>query len=166
MDADAFEANVYKKICEVFVKNIDDQEKREVSTAYIKYLHKTYDSMFEESKDTDYDAVASVCVKKEKLIHLELDATSKKAFLFPDEKFLALQDLSFEIAEIARSKKMGNEIDLNRSKEEYIELLNACVDSVSDTFKFSAERLLSESLMDVAYIFDEDSAQSFRTSIV
>lgn len=167
MDGNAFINNLYNKINEVFLKNIDDKNKATYSEAYLKYLHSTYDSLFSDAiEGNDYDAIASVCVKKEKIIHLELSASDKQAFLFPDESFVQLQNLSFEIAALARAKKTGERYELSKSKEEYIEKLNSYANGVAPLFKYSAERVLSEALMDIAFVYDDADIQSFRTTII
>ena len=166
MDKHAFVNNLYNKITEAFVKNVNDQEKEMMSKAYIEYLHNSYDTLFDSSGENDYDAIATVCVKKEKTIHLDIDVLAKKAFLFPDSEFLKLQDVSFEIAEVARLKKLGEDYILSKTKDEYIKLLNDCLYSVDELFKYSAERLFSEAIMDISYIFGDTDIQSFRTSIL
>ena len=165
MDESAM-TNLYNKLCEAFLINIDNQDKAKVSEAYIEYLHNSYDSLFKSNAEKSFDNVAYVCVKKEKTIHFNLDAAAKKAFLFPDKEFVILQELSFEIAGIARSKKLGKEYRIDKTKEEYIRMLNDHADKVTESFKYSAERLLSESLMDIEYIFDDSNGQSFRTAII
>lgn len=166
MDESALINNLYNKMCEAFLKNIEMQDREQVSEAYMEYLHKSYDSLFKSNTEKDFDTVAYVCVKKEKIIHLNLDAAAKKAFLFPDKEFMILQDLSFEIAGIARSKKLGKDYHIDKTKEEYIGMLNEHAGKVSESFKYSAEHLLSETLMDLEFLFDDSSGQSFRTAIV
>lgn len=166
MERNAFIDDLYRKISDVFIRNIDDQKKDAVSNEYLKYLHSSYDSLFDDSDEKDFDSIASVCVKKEKIIHLDLDETSKMAFLFPDAEFLLLQNLSFEIAGIARAKKLCDDYVINRTKQEYIKELNEHADKVSEVFKYSAESILSEALMDVEYVFGDNNSQSFRTAIL
>ena len=102
--------------------------------------------------------------KKEKMINIDLDEEAKMAFLFPDEAFIASQELSFEIAELAKAKKTGKKYSLDKSKENYTKELHNLADSVSLSFKYSAERLLSEALVDVIYLYDDSGMQSFRAS--
>lgn len=80
-------------------------------------------------------------------------------------KLFALQELSFEIAEFAKAKKTGKEYSLDKSKENYTKELHSLADSVSLSFKYSAERLLSEALVDVIYLYDDSGTQSFRASV-
>ena len=166
MEQNAFITDLYSKIVEAFLRNIDEMNKDAASKAYLKYLHSSYDSLFSGSSEDGFNAVASVCVKKEKMIHIDLNKESKMAFLFPDESFLVLQDLSFEIAEQAQAKKTGKEYKLSKTKEEYVKELKAIADKVSSPFKYSSERVLSEALMDLSFLFDDKGVQSFRTSIL
>lgn len=166
MERNASITELYSKVTEAFLRNIEEKDKEAASKAYLEYLHSSYDSLFSSSPEENFNSVASVCVRKEKMIHIDLNAESKMAFLFPDKAFLSLQEMSFEIAELAQAKKTGAEYSLSKTKQEYLDELNAYADKVSPSFKYSSERILSEALMDLSFLFDDDSIQSFRTSIL
>lgn len=166
MEQNALIAELYSKVTEAFLRNIEEKDKASASKAYIDYLHSSYDSLFSNSPEESFNSVASVCVRKEKMIHIDLNAEAKLAFLFPDQAFLSLQELSFEIAELAKAKKTGREYSLSKTKEEYLDKLNACAEKISPSFKYSSERILSEALMDISFLFDDESIQSFRTAIL
>lgn len=166
MERNAFITELYDKVTEAFLRNIEEKDKASASKAYIDYLHSSYDSLFSSSTEENFNSVASVCVRKEKMIHIGLNTESKMAFLFPDQAFLSLQELSFEIAELAKAKKTGREYSVIKTKQEYLDELNAYAGKISPSFKYSAERILSEALMDISFLFDDESIQSFRTSIL
>lgn len=166
MDGIAFVENVYEKITEVFLQNINRDNIEKAKEAYLSYLHKTYDKLFQDAHASGLDSVAALCVKKEKIIHLGLDEAAKIAFLFPDQNFLSLQALSFEIAGLARSKKLGEQQTLPKGRDEYISELKTISLLVSEPFKYSADRLLSEAFMDINYLFGAENEQSFRTAII
>lgn len=166
MERNAFITELYNKVTEAFLRNIEEKDRASASKVYIDYLHSSYDSLFSGTTEENLNSVASMCVRKEKMIHIDLNAESKMAFLFPDQAFLSLQELSFEIAEMAKAKKTGREYSVIKSKQEYLNELNTYADKTSSLFKYSAERVLSEALMDISYLFDDENIQSFRTSIL
>lgn len=166
MDKSAFITQLYSKVNEAFLRNMDEKDRPAASEAYLDYLHKAYDDFISSVKESQLNKAAMVCVNKEKTLHLELSAEAKQAFLFPDPSFLRLQDLSFEIAGLASAKKRGEAFQPERTKEEYLDQLREYEQKTAPAFQHSAARMLSEALMDIRYIFDDDSAQSFRTSVL
>ncbi len=165
MDKSAFINNVYQKLCDAFVSGCDFENEEEVIQAYLRYLHKQYDRYFDEVTETEFNKIAVFCVKKEKITNLSKNQDEKIAIVFPDINYLALEDLCFEIVGLARRKKGG---DLNflpttqNQYNEYIERLDALFNLISPRFKYTAEKILSEALVELDYIFSEFSETSFR----
>ena len=56
--------NVYTKLTDVFLENIQVEKKETTRDAYLAYLHRTYDSYFKKCAENELDSVATMCVKK------------------------------------------------------------------------------------------------------
>ena len=103
-----------------------------------------------------------MCVTREKIISINKTEEEKNAKLFPDPEYLALENISLEIARIALLKKKGKDVGVVKSKSEYSDSLNAHFEKVSDLFKYSAEKMFSEAMLDLEYIFGDGRISSFR----
>lgn len=164
MDRTTYINNVYKKLCDAFVRDCDPKENDKLSIAYLKYLHEQYDRYFEEvpAEEKEWNRVAVFCVKKEKVVNLTKTSAAKTAFLFPDESYVKLESLSLEIARCAAEKRNGTMCANRISKEEYEKKLNLLLNSVSELYKYSAEKMYSEAMVDLGYVFDGNDDFSFR----
>lgn len=166
MNGNDFKSNLYAVLTESFLSNINGDNKDAVSEAYNSYLHERFDYLFDKADEDMYEKVATICKNNEEICHLNLTEEGKLAFLFPDDNFTALENVSFEIAGLARAKKSGDNPIISKQKEEYIEQIESLAHAVSPAFQHSAERLLSEALVDLVYLFDDDNIQSFRTATI
>lgn len=164
MERHSYVMNVYQKLCDVFVRGCNSQVENKMRDAYMAYLHTQYDCYFEEASSTEpeLNKVAVSCVNREKMINLCKDENAKMAFLFPDENYIKLESLSLAIFQLASSKKNGAPIEDKKTKDDYVSELNKLFESVSPMFKYSAERLISEALVELNYIFEGSKSQSFR----
>lgn len=153
---------VYEKLVDSFVKNIREDVKKNAMDKYLEYLHESYDFYFQNAKELDFNAVASFCIKKEKVTHLDISEDAKMAFLFPDEIYIELEKIAFEIAHFADKKKKGEVINDHRSLDEYLELLDNLNSNISKRFRFSADRIYSDAIVDLKYIFEDESIESLR----
>ena len=156
--------NVYTKLTDVFLGNIQMEKRETAREAYLAYLHRTYDSYFKTCAENELDSVATMCVKKEKIVHLKKSAEEKMAFLFPDDFYIQLESISFELAELAAKKKDGKEYKTEKSKEEYLGQMKMLYDKVSEAFRYSADRVYSEGILDLDFLFVEEDKRSFRNA--
>ena len=88
----------------------------------------------------------------------------KLAFLFHDDFYIQLENISFELAEIAAKKKDGKEYNIEKSKEAYLDQMKMLYDKVSEAFRYSADRVYSEGILDLEYLFGEEDKRSFRNA--
>lgn len=156
--------NVYTKLTDVFLENIQVEKKETTRDAYLAYLHRTYDLYFKKCAENELDSVATMCVKKEKIVNLKKSVEEKLAFLFPDDFYIQLENISFELAEIAAKKKDGKEYNIEKSKEAYLDQMKMLYDKVSEAFRYSADRVYSEGILDLEYLFGEEDKRSFRNA--
>lgn len=166
MDKSTYVSDLYSSVSEEFLKDIDESNLFKAREAYIAYLHETYDYLFESKPESDYETIAALCEGNERIEHFDLDEEGKLAFLFPDPFFMEIQSISFEIAALARKKKAGVELIFDKTQDQFVEQLENCASRISAPFKFSANKLLSEAYLDLAYVYDNGGVQSFRTSIL
>lgn len=161
MDKLSFISEVYEQITEVFLRGFSDDLYEKAQKAYLEWLHQEYDKYFMNATDDELNTVASMCAKKEKIIHLDKSVEAKCAFLFPDENYEKLELLSLEIATLIRDKKEKRSI--NKSKEEYLAELKQLFSSVTEDFKYSAEKMYSEAILDLRCLYDDEKKEySFR----
>ena len=158
-----FIEELYGEVTKAFLANVSEENKKRFGEAYVVYLHRQYDEYFVNIDETRLNSVAMTCVTREKLINIPKKEMDKKAFLFPDPEYLALEQISLEIGDFAKSKKSGAHIDVIKTKEEYSNILHQHFAKVSDLFKFTAEKVLSEAILDLEYIFGNGESRSFRT---
>lgn len=166
MDRLSFINSVYEKISDRFVRDVSDANAPRLKEAYLSYLHNAFDAMFQKAGDNELEQIASICAGKEKLLHLDLDEEAKIAFLFPDEQYLRLEQISLEIAAQARAKKKGQQVTPARTKEEYLSEISDLMENISERYQYTARRIYSETVVDLVYLFDDESIQSFRTSMI
>lgn len=152
----------YNEVVKAFVFNVSEENKKSFGDAYKVYLHNHYDEYFEKVDENGLNSVAMMCVSREKIINIPKKEMDKKAMLFPDPEYVALERISLEIAGIAKSKKCGSEYVVTKTAEEYTGMLKAHFNKTSDLFRFTAERMLSEALLDLEYIFGDGESRSFR----
>ncbi|MBQ6980313.1 MAG: hypothetical protein IJQ07_06680 [Clostridia bacterium] len=153
---------VYNAIIKVFIKNVTADKQSKFSEAYRKYLHNQYDKYFNENEESGFNNIANMCVSREKITNINKTEIEKEAMLFPDKEYIALENISLELEQIARLKKNGNTVNLQKRKEDYLKELKYHFAKVSSLFKYTAEKMLSEAILDLEYIFNDKEAHSFR----
>ena len=163
MVRDSYVMNVYEKICEKFCENIPAEMKDSVTKKYTEYLRKTYDAYFSKASDEGLPQEAAFCAKKESVVNLKKSCDEKIAWLFPDEQYLKLESLSLEICSYVREKISLSEI--KRTKEDFLSELDELYKSVSSQFKYSADRMYSEALLDLESLFGNSETISLRNAI-
>lgn len=163
MVRDSYVMNVYEKISEKFCENIPEEMKKSVTAKYMEYLHKTYDSHFSKASDADLPQEAAFCAKKESIVNLKKSCDEKLAWLFPDKQYLKLESLSLEICSYVREGISPSKLE--SSKEEFIAKLEELYSSVSPQFKYSADRMYSEAMLDLETLFGNSETVSLRNAI-
>ena len=156
----------YKKLSQDFIKNVNEDEKEEMQNAYIEYLHKNYDDYFynyenhfkkPENKETILKNVTFTCSSSQKPI-INLDRDNKRIILFSDPNYLKLKEISLEIFNIAVRKILKQPYNLTKTKKEYETEIDNIYKNISDLFKFMAGDLISETNLDLYFIyFEEDN---------
>ena len=152
----------YSEVVAAFVKDVSADNKETFGEAYRRYLHRRYDEYFDAAEDSAFDRIATMCVLREKATSLAKREADKQAMLFPDEEYIKLEELSLEVGRMARVKKNGGQAEPSKSREEYETELNRQFEKVSELFKYTAQTMLSEALLDLRYIFEGGEAFSFR----
>ena len=146
---------VYEALCQRFAEGISEEKKEEFCSAYLAFLHKEYDSDFENATEEKVEGIACYCVKKEKLLRLSMTEDDKQAFLFPDEVYLELESICVELIGAARQKQDGENVCMSASYDEYYSRMKEKFSNVSELFRFTAERMLSEGILALNYIFKD-----------
>ena len=162
MERSSFVNDVYAKITDVFLTDIPVEKQADVKTAYLQFLHDSYDRYFDEAPESGWNNVARMCVQREKIVNLAKTADAKLAMLFPDAAYLTLEAVSLELAGLAAKKKNKQSYTIPKSKEDYREALDTQNAAVSERFRYSAERVYSEALVDLEFLFGEEEIFSFR----
>ena len=164
MDKYAFIEEVYHKLTNAFMKNINDTNKEMLSNKYKEYLHQQYDKYFFEANNTfdGLNKIAVFCVEKEKTVNLGKSPDAKYAFLIKDESYEKLQEISFEIFGLATAKHNGENVDISLTEDEYVEKLTKYLDNVSELFRYSAEKIYSDAVIELRFIFEGSKEISFR----
>jgi len=154
---------LYNKLIDAFLENIPKSSKQKLGEAYRAFLELEYDRHFQESMDErDFDKAAQFCIKKEKVIHISKSPTEKEAFLFPDSAYQEFEAFSFNVFEMA---KIFLETHKTISVTEYSELTQKCselFDRVSTLYRGTAERLYSETSLEINLISGNSNNTSFR----
>lgn len=153
---------VYNELMVAFLLNVSADNKVTLREKYLEYLHKSYDSYFNNANEGDMNSIAAFCVKREKITHLDISEDAKMAFLNPDENYSELERVAFEIAHIANKKKKDGILDVHMDLDEYIRLLETLNSKISKRFRFSADRVYSDAIVDLKYIFEDESIESLR----
>lgn len=166
MDKFIYLNGLYNRIADAFLENVSENRRDTLKQAYISYLHSQFDDLYEESYDEEQKRrFVSMCVNKEKLIHFDLDEEAKSAFLIKDANYVSLETISLELARLAAEKKTTGRCNPARTEREYRQEIETLIDSVSEVFRYSAERVASEALVDLNYIFGISEDMSYRTSV-
>ena len=152
----------YNEVIKAFVNNVSNENKERFAEAYRKYLHDHYDEYFSEAGENDFDNIAMMCISGEKVTNISKSELDKGAILFPDKEYLLLENISLELAHFARLKKQGKKINISKSKEEYRKALTEQFEKVGELFRYSAEKMLSEAILDLEFIFGREFFGSFR----
>lgn len=156
---------VYSELCKKFLREVPQEKHTEFQTAYLQFLHSKYDRHFEEAAADELNNVACFCVKTEKLLRDNMSLNDKTAMLFPDEKYIEFENLCLEISAIARSVLLGQDVKISSTYEQYKKMLNERYDKVSELFKYTAGKLLSDALVDLECIFNDSQKRSFKNSV-
>lgn len=164
MERNALIQEVYDALCKKFLRNIPSDKQSTFQVAYIKFLHNEYDKFFDNMQDDNFNDVACFCVRKESLLRDDMSLNDKCAFLFPDEDYRKFECLCLEIAGMARKIKENKSFIPELSQKEYSEKLNSLFNCVSELFKYTAEKLLSDALLDLETIFNNSQISSFKNA--
>lgn len=141
---------IYTNVINIVIKDIDEKDKEEVSSNYLKYLYSLYsDKKFNEE---DYEKVLGVLIDIEKSRWLNREKNAKLYYLKKDECFDIINEISKK--SYALAIKCLNDGVATISKEEAdqdIEKLRNCLDRVEEYNKDAAKELVSESMLDLEY---------------
>lgn len=150
---------VYKKVLNLLLKDIEEDFVEEIKKGYYESLFERYSDIGVEKKDIEN------YIELEVLRLEDLNANEKKNLYIKDEYFIQLGNVSQQISDLAKRKKINSEYsvskeELNNLKEKMLSLLP----QVRDFNKEIAEQYVSEAMVEVEYLLGNEEISSFRLS--
>lgn len=154
---------LYAKLTNAFLENIPENSQQSFGDAYRAFLEAEYAGYFQEPmNEVEFNKAAQFCIQKEKVMRINKSSTEKEAFLFPDSAYQEFEAFSLEIFGMA---KRYLETHQKISASTYSELNHRCSElfnRVSTLFKSTAEKLYSETLLEINLISGNSKNFSFR----
>lgn len=158
---------IYEEMYSLIVEQFPEMEKVGVSVAYQKYLLDQYVNLIAQLEEVPIPKVdiKQMILEKEQLYWKGQSIDEIRSNLFPDQKFADLKYLSEIAWKEARECMRTNAHKADQEEyERRLHEISQCLDGIKDYNLSLAKELLSETLLDIDYVFGKSEVKSLRLS--
>ncbi|MEN8905387.1 MAG: hypothetical protein ABF289_05460 [Clostridiales bacterium] len=163
-----YSAKIYDELLSIAIEGIVE-DKNLFIEGFKEYIFDSYDELFIEFKEDDGYTENELIKSMDQFIDIEkkelrdMGGAYKKAKFLKDEAYEELMDLSGEALGLAKKVyRTKNIINDDKEYNKKIEALKISIDEVKDYNLVRAKKLLSEGMMDLAFVYGKSKYTSLR----